>query len=474
MKLRLMINIVLLSLYGSQGIFAADTPYTGLPNVGNSCWLNAASQFLRHAFNNMPVPTDNFYKRIFYYEDQEDLDKTVQYDFEKTAQHNYQYHYRLFLQWRAGYMPIKECAYLLSTYNPRAFVKGVQNDAGDYVNNVFEGFLARVKYLAQCKQQGTDSEDDKAGAQSIEQHYHISEHSEKICCFDVENPHKAAEPMIFNNPYIELELVYKGGHDPSKENFVDDKMNGVTQSLSIVELTEDFNCRSCAWKVSIKKIRRFDSLPETVYMRTQVFRRDKVGNQFKFAWYKVPSKLDFTNYATEQLKSTGQQLKYDLIGFTTHRGSSLNGGHWIAVLKHGDEWVKYDDSRVTDEDSDSVVEQLASGQFQGFTPVNLLYRRIHAGDLPRTKAAPLARVPSSPKCQRNTTSSLSLIGKITKSLQGPSGCVASGILGLGALYYAYQRPTSAYAQAAKYLGALGVASSVYFGRQHFNYYTSCM
>eukprot|EP00164_Ancoracysta_twista_P002700 GFYU01003594.1.p1 GENE.GFYU01003594.1~~GFYU01003594.1.p1 ORF type:complete len:771 (-),score=253.40 GFYU01003594.1:21-2333(-) len=42
----------------------------------------------------------------------------------------------------------------------------------------------------------------------------------------------------------------------------------------------------------------------------------------------------------------GRPPKYELAGFITHRGSSMECGHYVAHLKKGDEWVMFNDNKV--------------------------------------------------------------------------------------------------------------------------------
>jgi uncharacterized UBP type Zn finger protein len=439
MKLNNLIPVFLLSMYSCTSMFAAHTtPYQGLPQSGNTCWLNAATQFLHHAFNNMPAVQG--YERIFQYDAQEELSS--------MPKNNYQYFYKLFLAWRNGSTTIEKCADTLAGYCPRGFQRGQQNDATDYINNVFAGCGQRIQSIAQ----------------GIAYLYEVGEQAEIHCCRTKGDRHRASDqnPMTqkkpSKKPYIELE-----------HNDQDAKMAGVISSLNIVETTADFFCHQCKEKVKIEKRKYFSSLPEILYMRAKVWGENfTTQKKYKITHYRVPLHVNFTNFATDSLKNSSQHLQYDLIGFTAHRGLSINGGHWIAVLKHDNQWVKYDDSTVSNIPYENIRNLFIEGQFHGSTPVSLLYRR--AGQVQK-ESTPLITAPLTVPQQNvnqssGSVSALSRTHKITSYLQNPYGCLIRGALGVGALWYGYRRPTLPYAQAAKYLGALSLVSSIYCAKQY--------
>jgi ubiquitin C-terminal hydrolase len=39
-------------------------------------------------------------------------------------------------------------------------------------------------------------------------------------------------------------------------------------------------------------------------------------------------------------------MYYQLTGIVQHEGSTLENGHYVAVIRHGNEWFKKDDTQV--------------------------------------------------------------------------------------------------------------------------------
>jgi hypothetical protein len=71
--------------------------------------------------------------------------------------------------------------------------------------------------------------------------------------------------------------------------------------------------------------------------------------------FKLVIKQKYLNNATAP-------LTYELSGFIEHQGSTLMGGHYVTYIKEGEKWILYDDRSVS-APSQSTVEKAASNAY---------------------------------------------------------------------------------------------------------------
>jgi len=62
---------------------------------------------------------------------------------------------------------------------------------------------------------------------------------------------------------------------------------------------------------------------------------------------------------------------YNLKGVLTHKGRSIDAGHYIGWTKQGDNWVKFDDDKVTIVKQEEILDLSGGGDWH--TAYILLY-----------------------------------------------------------------------------------------------------
>ena len=70
---------------------------------------------------------------------------------------------------------------------------------------------------------------------------------------------------------------------------------------------------------------------------------------FKFQIGEKAPELNFTSYESTELDGdvgSNNSGWYSLKGVLTHKGRSIDAGHYIGWTKHGNNWCKFDDDKV--------------------------------------------------------------------------------------------------------------------------------
>lgn len=87
-----------------------------------------------------------------------------------------------------------------------------------------------------------------------------------------------------------------------------------------------------------------------------------------------PDPLKYTKYeATDLGDDCGSNNSgwYNLSGVLTHKGRSIDSGHYIGWTKHNDKWVKFDDDKVTHVKEEDILDLSGGGDWH--TAYILLY-----------------------------------------------------------------------------------------------------
>ncbi|EER20521.1 conserved hypothetical protein [Perkinsus marinus ATCC 50983] len=151
------------------------------------------------------------------------------------------------------------------------------------------------------------------------------------------------------------------------------------------ELTgsEQYHCDCCEKKCDGRKFIRFYSTPETLVIHLNRFRYDEgwfgqknsravsfpVEEELNIAQFMHMDSASAVANRSEVVGGVGNQTTaYRLTGLIRHIGS-VGSGHYVAYCRHEetDEWLEYDDARVTKVDSAQVA---------GFEAYVLFYQKV--------------------------------------------------------------------------------------------------
>ena len=165
-------------------------------------------------------------------------------------------------------------------------------------------------------------------------------------------------------------------------------LNDSLQKLSVPEIIDDFKCSNCNEKVTIKKVTALNKLPNVLvvhlkrfYLNYETCQTQKINSKFEF-----PKTLDLKEFCTEQFNKdetletynkVDDYYQYELKGINVHTGSA-DGGHYfsfIDVNRDGkdnslnvypkENWLQFNDSHVSEFDTDSIQSECFGGNSEG-------------------------------------------------------------------------------------------------------------
>jgi ubiquitin carboxyl-terminal hydrolase 14 len=105
--------------------------------------------------------------------------------------------------------------------------------------------------------------------------------------------------------------------------------------------------------------------------------------------------------AAQAGKMTG---RYELIGVATHKGRSIDGGHYIGWTRQRDgSWVQFDDDTLIPRKDEDIIQLCGGGDWH--TAYLMLYRaqRVPADTGEATSAPPVAAAAAAPGEATDTT-----------------------------------------------------------------------
>ncbi|KAF4672932.1 Ubiquitin carboxyl-terminal hydrolase 20 [Perkinsus chesapeaki] len=180
--------------------------------------------------------------------------------------------------------------------------------------------------------------------------------------------------------------------------------------------SEQYHCDCCKKKCDGRKFIRFYSTPETLVLHLNRFRYDDgwfgqknsravtfpVDEELNIAQFMHMDSASAVANRSEIVGGVGNQTTtYRLIGLIRHMGS-VGSGHYVAYCRHEEtnEWMEYDDAKVTKVDSAYVASLEAYVLFYqkvaSPSRVNIvaeLQSAVQAGRLPGDTPAPMVYVP---------------------------------------------------------------------------------
>lgn len=117
-------------------------------------------------------------------------------------------------------------------------------------------------------------------------------------------------------------------------------------------------CDKCGEKQQVSKGLRLATAPSILVCHLKRFAIDRYGRPRRLNKHvKFPLQLEIGDYMSLMNKATPPP--YDLVGVLVHQGRSCASGHYLAYVKSGDEWFKTNDSVVTKVDISTVMSQQA-------------------------------------------------------------------------------------------------------------------
>jgi ubiquitin carboxyl-terminal hydrolase 36/42 len=117
-------------------------------------------------------------------------------------------------------------------------------------------------------------------------------------------------------------------------------------------------CEKCGEKQQVSKGLRLATAPSILVCHLKRFAVDHYGRLRRLHKHvQIPLRLDIGDYMSKVNKATPPS--YELVGVLVHQGRTCNSGHYLSYVKSGEDWFKTNDSVVTKVDVSAVLKQQA-------------------------------------------------------------------------------------------------------------------
>lgn len=117
-------------------------------------------------------------------------------------------------------------------------------------------------------------------------------------------------------------------------------------------------CEKCGEKQQVSKGLRLATAPSILVCHLKRFAIDKYGRLRRLHKHvQIPQRLEIGDYMSKVNKATPPP--YELTGVLVHQGRSCNSGHYLSYVRSGEHWFKANDSVVTKVDISDVLKQQA-------------------------------------------------------------------------------------------------------------------
>eukprot|EP00826_Nyctotherus_ovalis_P057653 TRINITY_DN7891_c0_g1_i2.p1 TRINITY_DN7891_c0_g1~~TRINITY_DN7891_c0_g1_i2.p1 ORF type:complete len:292 (-),score=61.38 TRINITY_DN7891_c0_g1_i2:77-952(-) len=117
--------------------------------------------------------------------------------------------------------------------------------------------------------------------------------------------------------------------------------------LAIENLNREnkFFCENCTTYQEAEKMYSFRKLPTILIVQFKRFRYIQGANQFRKLDYQIQFPFEI-RIPSSQDEQTSKARLYALSGIIMHIGYGIQAGHYYSIVKMGESWVEFDDSRV--------------------------------------------------------------------------------------------------------------------------------
>lgn len=316
---------LLLASMSKEPVFKATLGLRGFINMGSTCFMSAVLQCIIH---------NPFIKNYYFRGDHLNCDKgpvdclscclsdIIKEFYTSTS--------------IIGYGPVD---FLIASWKVKKSLAGYsEQDAHEFwqflIHQIHKNDKTSVKYLK--NKESTPLMEDDQSQQSSDQECDCITHKtfsgklkSTLKCRDCGNIRETIDPML------DLSLEIQENKIP-----INDLHSCLKKFTKLEELDVLYNCVNCRRKTKVTKQLKLDKLPPILTIQLKRFEHfNGVSNKIE-SHVSIPLILNMDGYTT----SIGKN--YELFGIVVHIGS-VNTGHYIAYIKKGNFWFKFDDSTVT-------------------------------------------------------------------------------------------------------------------------------
>ncbi|VFQ63522.1 unnamed protein product [Cuscuta campestris] len=280
-----------------------DTP-AGLTNLGATCYANSILQCL---YMNRPFREGVFSVELDVLKGYPVLDQLAQ----------------LFAKLHLSNMAVVDSAPFIQTLE---LDNGVQQDSHEFLTLLFSLLEQCLKHSKVYK------------ARTVVQDLFRGGVSHVTMCSSCGNESEASSKI---EDFYELELNVRGLK--SLDESLDDYL-----SIEELEGENQYYCEACATRVNATRSIKLHSLPAVLNFQLKrcVFLPNTTTKKKITTAFSFPEELDMSQRISDHLQS---DLVYDLSAVLIHKGSAVNSGHYLALVKNdkSGQWWEFDDEQVS-------------------------------------------------------------------------------------------------------------------------------
>jgi ubiquitin carboxyl-terminal hydrolase 36/42 len=129
--------------------------------------------------------------------------------------------------------------------------------------------------------------------------------------------------------------------------------------LETLENSNAYHCDKCDRKCKATKQLLMHTLPNVLILQFKRFSSGGMDGGKVSKHVAFDMQLDMSEFLSRPALGGEDAAIFDLYGVLVHDGQSTNCGHYYSVVKHQDNWIKFDDAICTTMSLSQVLEQKA-------------------------------------------------------------------------------------------------------------------
>lgn len=320
-------KVQVLASMSKEPVFKATLGLRGFINMGSTCFMSAVLQCIIH---------NPFIKNYYFRGDHLDCEKGP-VDCLSCCLSNIMKEFYTSTS-IIGYGPVD---LLTASWKVKKSLAGYsEQDAHEFwqflIHQIHKNDKTSIRYLKNKESTPTHDEEHRKSAEEecdcITHRTFSGKLKSTLICKDCGNVRSTIDPML------DLSLEIQENKTP-----IGDLHACLKKFTKTEELDVSYNCSSCRKQTKVTKRLTLEKLPPILTIQLKRFEHfNGMGSKIE-SHVSIPLVLSMGEYTTA---ACAGENNYELFGIVVHIGS-VNTGHYIAYIKKGNLWFKFDDATVT-------------------------------------------------------------------------------------------------------------------------------